>query len=235
MEYLTIDGYEAGENGPTGKGFSTFTAQLNPASISIKYGVGYGGSSEPVDGKIIPNKKYKGCEPQTISLELILDSTGVLPKTNKDETNKPLDIQEQIELFKTTCYYFVGSKHETPYVRIYWNQESLFKYNKQAFFARVDNFDVTYTMFSATGKPIRAKINASFSGTMDPVTEANLKDKQSPDLTHMITVRAGDTLPMLCKKVYGDRQMHHEVARVNNLISFRYIEPGTELIFPPIK
>jgi len=231
MEYLTIEGYKSGENGPTGEGFSKFTAQINPASISIKYGIGYGGSNDSSDGSIIPNRKYTGCEPQTISLEFILDTTGVVPNNNKDA----ISIKEQIELFKKTCYYFVGSKHETPYVRIYWNQESLFKYNDQAFFARVDNFDVNYNMFSSDGKPIRAKINATFSGTMDPVTESNLKDKQSPDLTHMITVRAGDTLPMLCKRIYGDRQMHHEIARVNNLISFRYIEPGTELIFPPIK
>ena len=70
---------------------------------------------------------------------------------------------------------------------------------------------------------------------MNPETESSLKDNQSPDLTHMITVKAGDTLPMLCASIYGNRQMHHEVAKINNLISFRHIEPGTELIFPPIK
>jgi LysM repeat protein len=70
---------------------------------------------------------------------------------------------------------------------------------------------------------------------MDPKTEVKVKENSSPDLTHQITVKAGDTLPMLCQKVYGDRQMFHEVARVNNLLSFRHIEPGTELIFPPIK
>lgn len=231
MKYLTIVGYEAGKNGPTGNGFETFTAQVNPSSISVKYGVGYGGPDDPQDGSIIPQKKYSGCKTQTVSFELILDGTGILPENKAIKSS----VKDQIELFKKTCYYFVGSEHETPYVKIHWNEDSLFKYNKQPFFARVESFDVTYTMFSPEGEPIRAKINATFGGTMDPETESSLKDKQSPDLTHMITVKAGDTLPMLCQKIYGNRQMHHEVARINNLISFRHIEPGTELIFPPIK
>jgi LysM repeat protein len=231
MEFLTIVGYEAGDNGPTGNGFETFEAQVNPASISVNYGVGYGNSDDASDGRIIPQRKFSGVKTQTVSFELILDDTGVIPQKKGLKGS----IKDQIELFKKTCYYFIGSKHETPYVKIHWNQESLFKYNKQAFYARVDNFDIIYNLFSSDGEPISATINATFGGTMDPKTESSLKDKQSPDLTHVVTVRAGDTLPTLCKKIYGDRQMHHEIARVNNLISFRYIKPGTELIFPPIK
>ncbi|HRW61880.1 MAG TPA: hypothetical protein P5132_00250 [Bacteroidales bacterium] len=229
MKFLTIEGFEAGKNGPVGTSFSTFKAQVNPSSLSVKYGITY--TEDLQNGAIIPQKKYTGAKSQVVSFELVLDSSGVIPNNN------PLakDVKEQIELFKKTCYYYIGSEHETPYVKIHINNESLFKYNKQAFFGRIESFDITYTMFSSEGEPIRAKINATFSGTMDPKTESSLKDNQSPDLTHIITVRAGDTLPMLCKRVYGDRQMYHEVAKANNLISFRYIEPGTELIFPPIK
>lgn len=228
-KYLTIKGFEAGTKGPVGEGFETFTAQVNPTSISVSYGVGY--SDETQDGSIVPQRKYNGTKSQRVSFELILDDTGAFPhnKFMKD------CVTDQIESFKKACYYYIGSEHETPYVQIHINKESLFKYNKQAFFARLESFDVTYDLYTEDGDPLSAKINATFVGTMDPETEASLKDNQSPDLTHMITVRAGDTLPMLCQRVYGDKQMHHEVARVNNLISFRYIEPGTELIFPPIK
>jgi len=231
MKYLTIEGFETVNGGSPGKSIDTFTAQVNPSSISVRYGVGYGGTEDLQDGSIIPQKKYSGCKTQTASFEILLDGSGVLPENKANKKS----VKDQIELFKKTCYYFVGSEHETPYVKIHLNKESLFKYNKQAFFARIENFDITYTMFSSEGVPVRAKINATFGGTMDPETESSLKDKQSPDLTHMITVKAGDTLPMLCNKIYGDRQMHHEIARINNLISFRYIKPGTELIFPPIK
>ena len=35
MNFLTITGFEKGENGPVGNGFSTFKAQVNPTSIKI--------------------------------------------------------------------------------------------------------------------------------------------------------------------------------------------------------
>jgi len=230
MNYLTIDGYEAGTDGPVGKGDITFTAQVNPASIQVKYGVEYTPETDNI-GTIIPQKVFKGCLPQTVSFDLMLDGTGVLPENPAAKGS----VNEQIEKFKKTCYYYRGNKHEIPYVSIQWNNTSFFKYNNQAFFGRIESFDVQYTMFSAEGEPLRAKIKASFSGTSNPKTEANLKDNQSPDLTHVITVRAGDSLPVLCEQIYGKRQMFQEVARVNNLISFRDIKPGTELVFPPLK
>jgi nucleoid-associated protein YgaU len=109
------------------------------------------------------------------------------------------------------------------------------KYKGTGYFARIKSFDLTYLLFSSDGKTLRAKINASFVGNMDEETESKTKGNTSPDLTHQVTVKAGDTLPMLCEKIYGKRQMFHEVARVNKLLNFRYIEPGTELIFPPLK
>ncbi len=230
MTYLTINGYKAGDGGPVGEGDDKFTAQVNPSSISVKYGVDYTQEMDNM-GKIIPQKVFKGCRTQTVSFELLLDNTGVLP----DNPSAKGSVNDQIEQFKKTCYYYKGNKHETPYVKIHWNDTSFFKYNNQAFYGRVESFDVNYTMFSSKGEPIRATINATFGGTLDPETESNLKDNQSPDLTHVITVKAGDNLPMLCEKIYGKRQMFQEVARANNLISFRELEPGTELVFPPIK
>ncbi len=228
MTYLTIVGYKAGDNKP-GKGFSTFIAQVNPESIQTNYRVQY--KTVPNLGSIVPQQKFVSCDPQTVSFELLLDSTGVLP----EKISSIGRVKDQVELFKRTCYYYQGDKHETPYVKIHWRDTSFFKYNNQVFFGRIENFDVNYTMFSSEGVPIRAKINASFIGSMKADDEENLKDKQSPDLTHVVTVKAGDNLPMLCEKIYGKRQMFQEVARANNLISFRDLEPGTELVFPPIK
>lgn len=230
MNYLTIDSYEAGTDGSVSNGGITFTAQVNPASIQVKYGVEYTQNTDNM-GTIIPQKIFKGCRPQTVSFELMLDGTGVIPENPAAKGS----VNDQIEKFKEVCYYYKGNKHETPYVKILWNKTSFFKYNNQAFFGRIESFDVHYTLFSAEGDPLRAKINASFSGTSEPTTEANIKDNQSPDLTHVITVKAGDSLPVLCERIYGKRQMFQEVARVNNLTSFRNIKPGTELVFPPLK
>jgi LysM repeat protein len=235
MNYLQIFGYEAEGNGPAETSFSDqpFEAQLNPSSLKMNHSINYnGGNTEDTNNSdAVSQQRFTGVPPQTLSFELIIDNSGALPE-DKALSGSVLD---KIEEFKTTCYFYRGSNHETPYVQLLWNGTSLFKYKDQAYFARLKSFDVNYTLFSSEGEPLRAKINASFVGTMDPQTQARIKDNQSPDLTHVITVKAGDTLPMLCEKIYGSRQMFHEVARVNNLLSFRYIKPGTELVFPPIK
>lgn len=236
MNYLQIFGYEAEANGPAESSFNEndpFQAQLNPASLKINHSINYNGGdqTDTNNSDAITQQKFTGVQPQTLNFELIIDNTGALP----EEKVLQGSVLDMIEKFKDTAYYYRGDNHETPYVQILWNGNSLFKYKSQAYFARLKSFDINYTLFNAEGDPLRAKISCSFLGTMDPETQARIKDNQSPDLTHVVTVRAGDTLPFLCEKIYGARQMFQEIARINNLISFRYLKPGTELVFPPIK
>lgn len=54
-------------------------------------------------------------------------------------------------------------------------------------------------------------------------------------MSRLITVKEGETLPYLCHKIYGDSLLVRQVARFNNLNSFRNIPAGTELLFPPLK
>jgi nucleoid-associated protein YgaU len=58
---------------------------------------------------------------------------------------------------------------------------------------------------------------------------------ESPDLTHIRLVKAGDTLPEMCFNIYGDPRYYLDVARQNRLDNFRKLEPGTRIFFPPIE
>jgi nucleoid-associated protein YgaU len=46
-----------------------------------------------------------------------------------------------------------------------------------------------------------------------------------------VTVEAGDTLPLLCYRVYGDSRYYLAVAAHNRLDDFRGLQPGTLLCF----
>jgi nucleoid-associated protein YgaU len=61
-----------------------------------------------------------------------------------------------------------------------------------------------------------------------------MANKTSPDLSHILTVRAGDILPLMCFDVYGSSAYYPQVARVNGLTEFRQLTPGTQLLFPPL-
>ena len=45
--------------------------------------------------------------------------------------------------------------------------------------------------------------------------------------------KAGDTLPLLCREIYGSASCYLRVAQVNALDDFRNLTVGQELIFPP--
>ena len=59
-------------------------------------------------------------------------------------------------------------------------------------------------------------------------------DDQSPNRTHVVRVRAGDTLPLLCQRIYGNPGYYLQVARFNHLVDFPQLKPGQILTFPPL-
>jgi nucleoid-associated protein YgaU len=93
---------------------------------------------------------------------------------------------------------------------------------------------VNYTLFKPSGEPLRAKMDLTFTAyksTEEVFREASL---ESPDLTHLVEVKAGDTLPMLCYQIYKDSSYYLAVARLNQLNNFRQLQPGQLLRFPPL-
>jgi nucleoid-associated protein YgaU len=103
------------------------------------------------------------------------------------------------------------------------------------FNGRLQSLAVQYTLFKPNGDPLRAKLTLTFTSSITE-KEAELRaDTQSPDLSHRVLVRDGDTLPLLCERIYGDPGYYIEVARFNGLVDFRRLEPGTRLHFPPLE
>ena len=68
---------------------------------------------------------------------------------------------------------------------------------------------------------------------MSPARQGRQANLQSPDLTHRRVVKEGDTLPLLCREIYGAPAYYLRVAQVNGLDDFRILTPGQELFFPP--
>jgi nucleoid-associated protein YgaU len=200
-----------------------FEAQINPASINVVIG----GSFNP-KGTEIKETEFSGYNCPKLTFDLYLDATGAYGEV---EANY---IPKKIEEFKTVCYYYVGDTHDAPYVKILWG-EALMKYRTLDFIYRLETLTVNYTLFDSSGLPLRAKLSCAFIGDMNLTESKKLAGKSSPDLTHLITVKAGDSLPNLCMEIYGKPEMYHHIARFNKLSNFRKLEPGQELEFPPIK
>lgn len=218
-----------GQTKPTG---DKFEATLNPASYQHAFSISYSKEADPSSnsvnrkplGQTAVESRFAGINTEKVSFDLVLDGTGVVKKNGSTVPN----VKEEIEQLKNIVYRYVGDKHEPSVVKLAWGELS-------TFYGRMDSMSVDYTLFRPNGLPLRAKVKLQFVSFMTQVEASLRANRSSPDLSHLVEVRDGDTLPWLCQLIYNDCSRYIEVARLNKLTNFRSLEPGTRLRFPPLK
>lgn len=222
LKLLEIIAYE--DKNLLSKNGKKFTAMVNPGHYIYSKGIHYY-ADKSMDGGKAP--RYQSYDGKDLKLEFTLDSTGALYDWMNPVTKQNLlPLPGRIRVLEETVYNYDGSAHEPSYIRVIWGTLN--------YTGRLRALDVKYTLFNSEGEPVRALIKLDILEYIAPKTQEKQKNKSSPDLTHLVTVKAGDTLPLLCQKIYKSDMYCAEVARVNNLTGFRDIEPGTQLFFPPL-
>lgn len=203
-----------------------FEAYVNPEEFVERFNVEY--SKSQGEGTIGAELKFKRKPPPEITIDLIFDATGALTyKAGRANLfAKPEPIEEQLNRFKDIIKGYDGDTHSTYYLKLIWGV--------LIFCGKLVNLDLTYTLFKPDGRPMRAHARATFRESKDDEKRANEQGDNSPDLTHIRTVKAGDTLPLMTYRIYGDFSYYLEVARVNQLTDYRNLTPGTTLFFPPL-
>lgn len=195
-------------------------AMVNPESYSLHTRIQYSDKQAPGTTGKLP--KFSKIEPQKLELELLFDSTGVI----NGLFNNDLGVDVQLLLFKTITLEYKGDKHRPRFLCLFWGTLK--------FDCCLESLDITYKLFRPSGLPIRATVRATFIGSIDDVRRVAMEQASSPDLTHLVTVNEGDTLPLMAFRIYGDSKYYREVAKANNLDDFRNLTPGMQLFFPPL-
>jgi hypothetical protein len=209
-----------------------FEAVLNPGSYSHQLSISYskdaepgsGASSQKPQGQMAVETRFAATDAERVSFELVLDGTGVVKKDGRSVPDVKADLQKLTDI----VYRYQGDKHEPSVVKLSWG-------GMNPFYGRMESMSVDYNLFEPSGMPLRAKVRLSFVSFMTKVEAALRANQSSPDLSHAIQVRDGDTLPLLCQRVYNDCSRYLDVARANKLANFRALEPGTWLRFPPLR
>ena len=154
-----------------------------------------------------------------MKFELLFDATGAID-------NSPANLTDAISDFQQVVYNYDGAIHEPRYLKLYWG--------KLSFGARLTSLTLNYTLFAPNGTPLRARADVSFSCDQDPATIKRIEDNQSPDITHRVVTKGGDTLTGVSFNVYGDTKYYIQLAHLNGLVDFRRIPAGTVLMCPPL-
>ena len=215
LEKLLIRAYESPRY--AGQPVSEFTAFVNPNEITLSYEMEY--DSAQGSGTNNSRMNFKKIKPGDMSLTFFIDGTGASGRT--------ADVQQQVELFRTVTGYN-GNIHRPNYLKVVWGTLQVKR-------CILKSASIAYKLFQPDGVPLRAVITASFTDNSDDQTRVAMSQDQSPDLTHVRMVKAGDTLPALCREIYNDPSCYLEVARANRIDDFRNLTPGVRIIFPPLE
>ena len=197
---------------------AVFVALVNPADFKHSAGISY--EEQPKLGQPSANPKFSSVNKERIDFSLVLDGTGAVP-------GPIVPVKALLVQLQRVVYRYVGENHEPPYVQLVWGTLICL--------ARLESMVTHYTLFKPSGEPLRAKVDLAFVTVTSEEAKKLIANLSSPDLTHQVFVREGDTLPLLCDRIYGDPGYYLEVARINGLTDFRRLEPGRQLHFPPLE
>ncbi|SEG25371.1 CIS tube protein [Algoriphagus boritolerans] len=229
----------------------TYVVMYNPTAFS-----------QEITNKWIPEEgltdgaqnQFKSNQSEGVSFEFFFDATAASPP-GKDVPgdvnlsylgdNKPnLDrisgnkisafdlikedkhVDRAIQKFLEITQKIQSPSHKPNFLQINWGAFQ--------FRGVLEKATINYKLFNGAGLPIRATIAASFKQSISRQEQAAEAGRTSPDLTHIRVVKAGDTLPIMCLRIYGTSEYYLEVARANKLTNFRNLSIGQEVFFPPL-
>lgn len=216
LEPLKITGYTDKEYSSTFG--SPYSVMINPDSIKWQRKVDYNEQQSPDSSSA--SQKYKSTPSDKLSFDIVIDCTGIVDP-------KRTDMATEIQALEKIVFTYNGDIHRPNFVKITWGEKLTFK-------GVLTSFDTSYTLFRPDGSALRAKVSLSFGQYISPKTVQKQNQEKSPDVTHLVTVVEGMTLPQLCQVTWNDDSYYVQVARFNNLNKFRNLKGIDTLIFPPI-
>lgn len=224
LEKMMIFAYgdsEALESGGRQLSGSPIKVLINPDSFTMDYKLKFS-QDDQGQGSSGRQLKYEYTEPEEMSFEFLFDNTGIIDEKPRGS------VADDIAEFKDLMTKYDGDNHEPPHLKLAWGNSFLFK-------CRLTELSIKYKLFSPDGQPLRAVAKATFKQSIEEERRAAQENNSSPDLTHIRTVKAGDNLPLMCHRIYGEAGRYLQVAEANGLSNFRELKPGMEIFFPPIK
>jgi Contractile injection system tube protein len=228
LEKLKIEAYtDEGRKTPADP--ASMEVTFNPTTYKRTHAIAYESAKRQAINTPGKPARYAYTPPADISFQFILDGTGVdnIGLVQLGQALGGQSVKKDIAKFEKLCLKMNGNIHEPNFLLIRWGDFT--------FSGRLKTLDITYKLFDEAGDPIRAELAVAFVEDKSAETIFREAGKASPDLTHIRVVKSGDTLPLLCKEIYGSSGHYIRVAADNGLDQFRNLVPGQKLVFAPLK
>jgi hypothetical protein len=193
------------------------TAMINPENYTLETKVEFNnGQGTGTSGG---QPRFDKKPPGELAFEFLYDNTGIIDGNPRD------DISDDLTKLNDFLMGYDGDIHQTRFFKFVWGT-SLMK-------GVCSSLSIAYKLFNPDGKPIRAICKVTIREITEEETRVLQEDNHSPDLTHFREIKKGDTLPLMCYKIYGNSKYYLQVAQANKLNNFRNLKVGDEIFFPP--
>lgn len=193
--------------------------QFNPATLSL---------SKTAEWRRTPSRtapqsalpEFVGSGPRSLSLEAFFDATATHDNS----------VEKAVEQLMVACVPTQSSlateKPASPWVRFDWGASKSVSFN-----GVLTDLSVVYTLFDVDGKPLRATCSLTISeASVEPPGQNPTSGSREARSTHRVV--AGDSLPLLAWRQYGDATAWRVIAEANGIDDPMVLVPGTELIVP---
>jgi len=207
------------KEGPT-EPFEAFQVLFNPNTYSITKNVTWTGA--PSIELNAPPLAFGGSDSRQLTLELFYDVTEPLDGKAVDDVRE--ETRKMVALTQIQ-----RKRSRPPVVKITWGNDSSGKFDFP-FTGVVTQLTQKFTLFRATGKPVRATLNVTFKEFLNIEPD---KHDTDPEFTTRL-VKGGDTLSNIAAEVYSDPSLWRVIAEANQLDDPRHLAVGLRLAIPKL-
>jgi nucleoid-associated protein YgaU len=205
------------EGGSPGGERGTVPFQFNPKEVTIAKTAKWERKTAKGAKKAGP-PEFSGSEPCKLTMEMFFDATG------KQDGSVVEAVEKLFSCTVPTPESASQKKPSPPLVVLHWGAIASFP-------AFVTSVSAKYTLFTASGLPIRALCSVSLEEMPNEPWRQN-PTSGSEWVRRSHTLVLGDTLASVAYAEYGDAASWRSLARYNRIDDPLRCEPGLRLLLP---
>jgi LysM repeat protein len=185
---------------------------FNPEEYSLNRDNNF--ASQAIPGLSSPLLQFAHGNLRTLDMELLFDTY-----------EKRADVRVETEKF-VQLMEIDAALHAPPILIVAWASLQ--------FRCVLTKASQKFVLFLDDGRPVRARINASFTEFIDAEHEALKTKRETADYTKRHTVLQGETIPNIASKYYGDPALWRPIALLNQIDEPRQLRTGMLLSIPSL-
>ncbi|HSN28705.1 MAG TPA: LysM peptidoglycan-binding domain-containing protein [Kofleriaceae bacterium] len=190
---------------------SPFYLCFNPTELQLVKGNTF--QEVPIPGLDAPPIQYVRGASEKLTFEAMFDTSDEMTSVR----DKYVDPIRGLLAIDSTI-------HAPPIVVFVWEN---FKFT-----GVIENLNVTFTLFSEKGTPVRAKLGFTIKEYTTVDQQKKIARKESPDLEKTYVVKRGDTLSAIAEVAYGDPTQWRAIAAANSIVDPRTLAIGAVITIP---